>query len=153
MPKFNGNIPKYILKRILPPNGLCLEGNELKMEVKNILRPIMTKNFPDNAKDFITISIDDEVITTQGNNDLMDEVKILFKGETMPFNEISKIEQIGVGDSVFFIIPNVKNLQKGKKYKLTITIKNEPNLNTPRKKNKPRKEKSPMKFEIEREVM
>ncbi|MFX0098720.1 MAG: hypothetical protein ACFFCS_04005 [Candidatus Hodarchaeota archaeon] len=151
MPKLGGNIPKYILKRIIAPDALILDGNQLKLKIKNVLGTIKTKNFPDDAKELITVAIDDNELSAGGNSAFMDEVKVEFKGETFPFNELNKLEEIGVGETITFALPNKLNLQKGETHKLAFSIITNPNAAS--KKRKRPKEKPPLKFEVERVIM
>ena len=56
-------IPKYIIKRLVPPKFVRKEGNEVKFKFVNIVAPLtFADEFPEDLSGSIKVTVDDKEI-------------------------------------------------------------------------------------------
>lgn len=118
-------VPKYVLKRLVPEDGLKLVGDNIVLNVVNVITPIPFSQIPGEILDILEVKLDDEVMISNTKRELAKEMSIKWKEQTY---KIEKIKEVGdgtlpVGDTFQIIMPNKKNWKKGDKHSMELTIK------------------------------
>lgn len=112
-------IPKYILKRMLPKD--CVKSVEGGIEITflNVISPITIEEIPDNALDYLVVSIDGEEIS----DDAKKGIEIEMDGETATVDNLKEYigRTIPVGGKLQINVP--VEVPAGEKHDFDITIK------------------------------
>jgi len=136
---------------MVPKDCVTLVGNDLKIQVTNIIKQINTDMFPENFADLIIFKIDDEVVISKGNTGIIKDIKLTMGDKTIPFTNIQELGTIGSGTKITIIAPNVKDLKKGETHKFEFNVIND---GEPKKNKKGKvKERKPVVITFEREIM
>ncbi len=131
-------IPKYILKRLVPKDAVTLEGDEISVEVTNVISPIPIGDLPGSLKDVLYIDLDGETVFSPEKQEIADDVKLFWDGEEY---DLETIKQAGggtmaVGGKLKVKIPNKWDLSVGETHKLKLKVDID----------------SPIEIEFEREI-
>lgn len=117
------NIPKYIIKRMIPKDGVKLIGNELVFTVVNVLSPWTIDEVPDDVLNYLAAKVDNI------SQDLSKGFSIKTEEKTYTLKNVK--EALGstfpVGGIMTLTLPNHMKLTKGSTHTFDITIK----LNNP----------------------
>jgi hypothetical protein len=118
-------VPKYVLKRLVPEDGLKIVGETVVLNVVNVITPIPFSQIPGEILDILEIKLDDEVVISSTKRDLAKKMTIKWNNQTY---SIERIKDVGdgtlpVGDKFEISMPNAKKWKKGEKHSLELTIK------------------------------
>lgn len=112
-------IPKYILKRMLPKDCVKATDDGIEITFLNVISPITIEEIPDDAIDYLVVSVDGNEITDDQKNG----IQIEMDGELATIDNIKNYigRTIPVGGKLKINVP-VK-LAAGEKHDFDITIK------------------------------
>jgi hypothetical protein len=114
-------VPKYILKRMLPPDCIKSVSGGIEITFLNVLSPISIEQIPDNALDYLEFKIDGKEV----KGDVKSKIKITMDKEVATISNMKNYigRTIPVGGKLGINIP--QPLEKGKEYDFEIIIKTE----------------------------
>lgn len=127
------SVPKFLIDRILPDNGLSfLESGLLKVEIINAVSPIVVDNIPANIWDFLDFSINGRPIPTNIKQHCAQNSKVVWKGTEYKFEDMKSFEGtiIPIGAQITFLLacPPELGLKKGQRYLFSLQIRIKPPL-------------------------
>ena len=117
-------VPKYVLKRLIPPDSVKLEGAVLKVKVVNILMPLPLSEIPGNFLDILSVKLDGEVVLNRTMPDLYNKASIIHNNTTYALKDIKTINGgvMPVGDEFTIVFPNFRNFKVGETHKIEFNI-------------------------------
>ena len=118
-------IPKYIIKRLIPENGVVAEGDVIKVNAVNVISPIAIDEVPDDFMNFIELKVDDKVVLDGTHRDGADKLSLGYGGKSYNTKNLKEAQgqTIPVGGQILIVFPNTPKLEKGSMHKFTVTIK------------------------------
>lgn len=127
-------LPKYMIKRLVAENGVTLVGDEIHVNITNIITTIPLDKLPDDLASMAAIKVDGKVIVDPGKPEFLDRVKIIVKGRAYPIASIKTIEggEIPTGEVITIVIPNVAGIARGEHHAFEAAV-----VDRPKKKNDP----------------
>ena len=118
-------IPKYILKRLIPDNAVKLDGQDLKIQMVNVIQPIPIEEVPEDLLKFIEVKIDNEVVIDAQKKDAAEQMKIQWQDKVFTLKNVKEAQglTLPVGGTLTIILPNTKGLKVGEMHKFSVLIK------------------------------
>ncbi len=113
-------IPKYILKRMIPKEGVRKVEGGVNIEVINVISPISIDEIPsDDLMNYVEVSVDGKMV----EKEIVRKTKLIYQGKTYGVEDLRKLigTTIPVGDKINIFIP--LDLAPGKEYDVSVTIK------------------------------
>lgn len=125
--------PKYIIKRLIPEDGVKLVGNDIQVTVNNVLATIPFHRMPDNFIKSIVVKVDNEVVASAEKPELIGKTKLIVRGKAYPFDQIKGIEigELPPGESMIVSLPNAKSYKKGETHAFEVSMAYRPKKNDP----------------------
>jgi hypothetical protein len=117
-------IPKYILKRMIPQDAVKIDGDNIIVEMTNVISPISIDEAPDNVLDYFELKIDGNIHIDGTKPDEGKHLKVEWEGKIFTIDNFK--EAVGltlpVGGKLKFIFRN-PNLKSGGTHKFNVTIR------------------------------
>jgi len=112
-------IPKYILKRMLPEDCVKATADGFTITMTNVISPLTVEEIPPNAIDYLEFKLNDVEVSA----DVKKGIKITAGDKTVGINNLQDAlgATIPVGGILAISVP--QKVEKGQKYKFTVTIK------------------------------
>src|SRR6056297_30509 len=117
-------IPKYILKRLVPKNAVKLDGDQISVEVTNVVSPIPIGDLPGSLKDVLLLTVDGDVVFSPEKQELADDVELYWEGEQYDLDSIKEAGggTLPVGGKLIVKVPNKWGFASGEEHKLKIEV-------------------------------
>lgn len=113
-------IPKYILKRMIPKEGVRKVPEGVMIEVINVISPISIDEIPnDDLMNYVEVLIDGKLV----DKEIVRKTKLIAQGKTYGVEDLKSLvgTTIPVGEKINILFP--LDLAPGKEYDVTVTIK------------------------------
>lgn len=124
-------IPKYIIKRMIPADGVKLRGDMIDVNFVNVISPISIDQVPDDVLNYIVVKIDDEVVLDASRAAEAEKMSITWQEKVFTMKNFKEAQgqTLPVGGSLIISFPNNKNLVKGTTHKFSVMIKTDNPIN------------------------
>jgi len=123
-------IPKYILKRMIPPDAVKIVDDKLQIGIVNVISPLTVENIPDgDLSGYVDIKLDGELVVGEEKQSFAEQLELSFEGETSRLLDLKQHEGIvlPVGGNLTIIAPNLRNWNPGETHTVTVKL----NLDNP----------------------
>src|SRR6056297_730373 len=110
-------VPKYILKRLVPKDGVKKVDDGIEINVVNVVSPIPASDLPGDPLDQIGVLVNDEELSREEKEKITIEVE----DDKHPLAEIKEFGNIAVGTKIKFFFPTT-DYDAGEEVKLGIKV-------------------------------
>ena len=110
-------VPKYVLKRMVAPDGLKAVEGGVQLTLVNVIMPIPLDQVPGEVLDFLTIKVNGKELTREE----MAKIQIDWEGKKYTFMNIKDALTIPVGAQIKFFLPTL-DVKVGQNVKIEILI-------------------------------
>ncbi len=120
-------IPKYIIKRIFPPDCIKLKGDGVELTFNNVLSPMQVEKIPEGEAYLARYSI--KVDGNEVPMEVMKKAKVTVNGKVYASTNIKEMEGqvIPAGGKIVIFAPVTefagKKLKKGEEHEFHVVIK------------------------------
>src|SRR6056297_252637 len=124
-------IPKYILKRMIPKDAIKLDGDDVVINVTNVISPISIDEIPEDVLNYLEVKVDGDVVLSGAKPDLADGLKLIWEDKTFTLDNIQDAvgETLPVGGKMKIVFPNAIGLASGEEHEVEVTIKTDNPIN------------------------
>ena len=118
-------IPRYIIKRMVPKDGVKLVEDRIVISVTNVISPWIIDEVPDDVINYLELKVDDKVIMGGEIPDSGKGLEIQFTDTTYTINTLKNAlgETFPVGGILTLSYPNTPSIKTGEKHAFQIAIK------------------------------
>ncbi len=122
-------IPRYIIKRMIPKDAVKLVGDNIVVEMVNVISPITVEGIPppEEVSQYLEVKADGEVILDESMPELVKGLKIGWGDKQFEFINLQSAEgeTIPVGDKLIVTFPNIKGYAVGETHEYEVNIKSD----------------------------
>lgn len=110
-------VPKYILKRLIPQDGVKAVPGGVEVNAVNVVSPIPIGQLPGNPADMIDVKINGKDLTKEEKN----KVTITVDGVKYEFPKFAEAGDIPVGAKMIFFFPTTE-LKAGQEVTVNLSV-------------------------------
>ncbi|MHA1732746.1 MAG: hypothetical protein ACTSU5_12445 [Promethearchaeota archaeon] len=97
-------IPKYIMKRLVPPDAMKKVEGGVELTLINVIQPIPADQIPGDPLDFLEVKVNGETLT----RDELEQIKVMWEDNEYMLGSIADAGTIPIGATIKFFFPTDK---------------------------------------------